>query len=336
MERPAQVEPFLRGCAYPPGRGATYPRADPFDDRLPLDTWGMARLPVTVRLEFVGAHDVELRYHCGEPHGFRDGGTTFTVWRAGVRVDEKDAQPGEHVVRLSIGSGDERAIVYLPEAMDPVILEVVGDVQPAPEQPRWIAYGDSIAQGWVTSKPDLAWPAVVAREHGLNVFNFGYAGAARGEIASAEQLAKLPPADVITVTHGTNCWTRVPHSAEQMRANTGAFLEVLRQGHPEAPIIVVTPILRADGEAQPNRLGATLPDLRNAMEQAVQELRDDNIAVHDGRDIVDADRFPDGIHPDDEGHAQLAAVIGPLVASRLRSPSHGPNPDKLGRERVPG
>lgn len=316
MKRPEQVESFLRGCAYPPGRGATYPRADPGDDRLPLDTWGMARLPVSVRLEFVGGDNVEVHYRCGDSLGFREGGTTFTAWRDGKRVDEQPARSGEHSVRLSLGSGAERAIVYLPEAMDPVVLDVVGDVQPAPEQPRWIAYGDSIAEGWVTSKPDLAWPAVVAREHGLNVFNFGYAGAARGEITSAEQLAKLA-ADVITVTHGTNCWTRLPHSAEQMRANTHAFLRVLRQGHPGTPIIVVTPILRADGEDTPNRLGATMPDLRRAMEQAVHELADDNVTVHDGRDIVDADRFPDGIHPDDDGHAQLAAAIGPLVAKAV-------------------
>ena len=76
---------------------------------------------------------------------------------------------------------------------------------------------------------------------GLEHVNLGYAGAARGETASAEQVAKLS-ADVLTVCHGTNCWTRTPHSVAQMQANTDAFLEVLRQDHPTTPIVVASPV----------------------------------------------------------------------------------------------
>ena len=56
-----------RSCAATRGRAPTscpYPRADPADlDRLPGDTVGTARLPVGVRLEFVGdAEALELDY----------------------------------------------------------------------------------------------------------------------------------------------------------------------------------------------------------------------------------------------------------------------------------
>ena len=94
-----------------------------------------------------------------------------------------------------------------------------GSIEPAPPQPRWLAYGDSVAEGWSAHAPAGAWPAVCGRQLGLDVVNLGYAGSARGEIASAEQIARVA-ADVLTVSHGTNCWTRTPHSAAMMREGT--------------------------------------------------------------------------------------------------------------------
>jgi len=38
--------------------------------------------------------------------------------------------------------------------MRPTVLSIEpvgGRIEPAPPQPRWIAYGDSIAEGWIAS-----------------------------------------------------------------------------------------------------------------------------------------------------------------------------------------
>ena len=56
-------------------------------------------------------------------------------------------------------------VVYLPEGMRPVVLAVRafgGTLEPAPVRPRWLAYGDSIAEGWIASGPVGAWPAARA------------------------------------------------------------------------------------------------------------------------------------------------------------------------------
>jgi len=299
--RPEQPEPFLRGGAWPATEDVPYPRADPGDaSRLPMDTWAAATVPATVRLEFVGdAGAVEVAYRT----------TTFSLWRGGRCLDEQRAVLGQGVVRLAAG-GDAAApaVVYLPEGMKPVVLSLRaegGTVEPAPRGPRWVAYGDSVLEGWAASSPAAAWPAGAARTYGLEVFNLGYAGAARGEIVSAEQVASLPAA-VISISHGTNCWTRVPHSTAMMRETTRAFLEVVRQGHPTTPIVVATPVVRPDAEDTPNRLGASLADLRAAMAAAVQERVD-------GGD--EARHLTDGIHPGDEGHSVLATAIGSEVAT---------------------
>jgi lysophospholipase L1-like esterase len=321
------VEPdaFIRGCAFTGTSSVPYPRADPADIRIPRDTWQTAQLPVGVRLELTGeAEAVDITYTTAtDDLGYRgDGaGRTFSLWRGGKLVDEEKADRGEGRVRLALGGwpGDERASVYLPEGMKPTIKSlsgVGGRIEPAPaDQPRWIAYGDSVAEGWVASGPALAWPAVAGRQFGLDVVNMGYAGAARGEVASAEQIAALD-ADVISITHGTNCWTRTPHSLDMMLAAVAAFIDTVRQGHPDTPIVVVSPVIRPDAETTPNRFGATLGELRHAMEE---EASHRDVVVMSGADLIGAENLADGIHPDDEGHRILADVIGKQVAAAATS-----------------
>jgi len=94
----------------------------------------------------------------------------------------------------------------------------------------------------------------------------------------------------------------------------------VREGHPRTPIVALSPILRPDAEATRNRLGASLADLRAAFEAVVRERQaagDARLALVAGRDLVARERLADGIHPDDAGHAQLAAALGPVLAQSL-------------------
>ena len=350
--RAEQVEPFLRGCAWPAAPGVPYPRFDPRDaGRLPADTWQCATLPAGVRLELVGdAARLELDYTLGSTDlGYRGpgAGTTFAVWRGGVQVDEQPAAGagagagpapsaaaeapatagtgggGGAVATVGLDLAPEAggtAVVYLPEGLRPEIVALRasgGSAAPAPRGPRWVAYGDSLLEGWVASAPALGWGAIVARRHGLDLVNLGYAGSARGEIPCAEAIAALD-ADVISITHGTNCWTRTPHSAGMLVEGTRAFLAIVRQGHPDTPIVLASPVLRPDAEATPNRLGATLADLRAAMEEAAAERiagGDANLVLVPGAGVITAGQLADGIHPGDDGHATMARVFGAALAS---------------------
>ena len=326
--RAPEVEPFLRGCAWGAVPGVPYPRFDPRDSsRLPADTWLCAQIPAGVRLELVGdATGLELDYTTAtDDLGYRGAGagTTFALWRGGEQVDERPAELGAGTVTLALGGpADECALVYLPEGMRPEVLAlraVGGTIEPAEPGPRWLAYGDSILEGWVASAPALAWGAVASRRHRLDLVNLGYAGSARGEIPCAEAMAALA-ADVISISHGTNCWTRTPHSAGMMRETTRAFIDIVRQGHPGTPIVVASPVIRPDAETTPNRLGATLADLRGAMEEVVRarvDSGDDNIVLVPGAEVITAAELADGIHPGDAGQARLAEVFGSAVASAL-------------------
>ena len=187
--RPRQPEPFVRGVAFPPTAEVPYPRADPADvRRLPVDVWHAASVPVGVRLEMVGdAQAVDVAYRTTNGNlGYRgDGaGVTFSVWRGGRQVDEAEAELGDGLIRLQLGTmvPERPATVYLPEGMLPVVRSLTavhGEIAPAPAEPRWLAYGDSSTQGWVASGPAQAWAAIAARKAGLDLVNMGYRAVGR-------------------------------------------------------------------------------------------------------------------------------------------------------------
>ncbi len=339
---PDRLREYVRGCLTSNGGGVSYPRADPRDrDRLPGDTWGAASIPATVRLEFDGDFEsIEIQYFTQTDElGYRgDGaGTNFALWRDGCLICQSPATLGEGTTRLDVPardflnstSGASRWILYLPEGMKPTVRDLRstgGEITPASYQPIWLAYGDSVLEGWTATQPALAWPAIVGRECGIDVVNWGYAGAARGEIVTAQQIAQLAnyerKIEIISISHGTNCWTRIPFSVQMMEAQLAAFIEIVRTGHPQTPILVVTPVLRPDAENTPNILGASLSQLREAMEQTVRSMigmGDENLHLISGRDLISQEQLADGIHPNDSGHRSLADRIGPKILSLMWS-----------------
>ncbi|HEX4015124.1 MAG TPA: GDSL-type esterase/lipase family protein [Frankiaceae bacterium] len=319
------LDEALRGAAWPGNATTPYPRSEPADDRLPGDTWGTAQIPVGVRLELLGdASGIEIDYTCGtEDLGYRGegAGTHFSAWRGDTELASVAASPSGGTARLELtGSANEPFTVYIPEGLKPTLKDVRatgGTLHAAPAGPRWLAYGDSLTEGWIASGPAHCWPSLVARRHGLDLVNLGYAGSCRGELASAEQIAKLP-ADVIALGYGTNCWSRVPYSTALLAANLRAFLSIVREGHPETPIVVWSPVIRPDAEQTPNRLGATLADLRAEVESfAADPGVPGPLELVRGLPLLRGDQLPDGVHPGDEGHVIMAEAIGEAVAGAV-------------------
>jgi lysophospholipase L1-like esterase len=305
--------------------GIPYPRANPADaDRLPVDVWAAAQLPAGVRIELVGdAQAVQIAYETTSGNlGYRGegAGCTFAVYRHAQKLCEEEAVLGEGIVELELsGDPDRPAVIYLPEGMRPVVQTVTGvggTVEPAPTQPRWLAYGDATTQGWLASSPSMSWPAVAARKLGFDVVNLGYAGSARGDTALAEMLADTP-AEAISIALGSNAWSRIPHTAELMAEEIRAFVALVRGAQPEVPIVVVSPTLRPDAEDKPNRLGATMADLRIAMEEAVRERMaggDSRLFLVEGARVLEVEDLEDGVYPGDEGHKRLAAAVSKFLS----------------------
>ncbi|MEU3606992.1 GDSL-type esterase/lipase family protein [Streptomyces sp. NPDC035033] len=324
--------PFLRGTAWRDGDRPV--RADPADlERLPRDVAERAGLPIGVRVEFraePGTTAVELRYRAAVPaidDALRALRHAFALWQGSRCVTEVFAEPAEETtVRLRLPPGGGEFTVHLPEAQAPVVRAlrgVGGALSPAPRRPRWLVHGDSITEGWWSTRPAHAWPAVAGRALGLDPVNLGYAGGARGELPLAEHLARLP-GEVITLAFGTNCWDRAPATPEWLHATVRSYVALIRRGHPRTPLLLVSPVLRPAAEHTRNALGATLTELRRAMERAVRDLAaagDRRLLLLPGRPLLGPEHLADGLHPDDEGHARLAAAV--TAALRPESPRDG-------------
>lgn len=99
-------------------------------------------------------------------------------------------------------------------------------------------------------------------------------------------------------------------------------------------------MLRPDAEQTPNRLGVTLAELRTSMEEAVVDLMrarsdsgsrsgsgsgsgDKRLALLPGRDLIGPEQLADGVHPDDKGHAALAAAVAEALRTTLSSSRSG-------------
>ncbi|SDJ87495.1 GDSL-type esterase/lipase family protein [Streptomyces indicus] len=334
--RQGTVNGLLRGVSWLDADGVPV-RADPADrDRLPGDTWERATVPAGVRLECTAeaATGVEVRFSCRDPlpaDAYRHVEPVFTLLRGEETVAEAAVVPGpDQVIRLEAAL-DGVFTLHLPEVLRPVVHEVRavgGTLRPAPARPRWLVYGDSISEGWTSSRPHLAWPARAGRALGLDAVNLGYAGAARGELASAQQLGSLP-ADLITLAFGTNCWSRTPSSSALLYETTRAFLALVRAAHPEVPVLVVSPVVRPDAENTPNALGATLAELRVAQERAVTDLVDKQVHLLSGARLIAAEHMVDGVHPGDEGHGLIAqGVVEALRAAGAADPARATATDQ--------
>ncbi|MCT4357474.1 GDSL-type esterase/lipase family protein [Streptomyces sp. Je 1-79] len=312
--------PYLRGTAWLDAGRAV--RADPADlARLPWDTAERAALPIGVRVEFVaapGTRAVELRYRAAVPgsgDAMRALRHCFALWRDGRCVGESFTEPAEEAtVTLELPPDGGTFAVHLPESQAPVVLGLQacdGSLSPAPRRPRWLVHGDSITEGWWSTRPAHSWPATAGRALGLDTVNLGFAGGARGELPLAEQLASLP-GSLVTLAFGTNCWSKAPSSAGWLYETVRAYVGLVRRGHPDAPLLILSPVLRPEAETAPNALGATLEDLRTAMEDAGRDLAaegDRRLLVLSGRPLIDAEDLADGLHPNDRGHARMASAV---------------------------
>ncbi|MFF8833049.1 GDSL-type esterase/lipase family protein [Streptomyces sp. NPDC015131] len=319
--------PFLRGTAWLDEHGRPV-RAEPAGmGRLPWETAQRALLPIGVRLEFTvspGTRAVRLRYRAAVPdrtQALRELAHCFALWQGDRCLTEVVADPAEETevtVPLPPDGDPGPYTVHPPESQAPEILGVRGvggTLAPAPPAPRWLVHGDSITEGWWSTRPAHAWPSVAGRALGLDTVNLGYAGSARGDLPIAQQLAALP-ADLLTLAFGTNCWSGVPHSAPLLYETTRAFVTLVRRGHPDTPLLLLSPLYRPEAETTANALGATLAALRGAMEEAVRDLvaaGDERLVLLPGRDLVGPGHLADGLHPDDTGHARIAAAVAAAV-----------------------
>jgi lysophospholipase L1-like esterase len=189
-------------------------------------------------------------------------------------------------------------------------------------RPRLVAYGSSLTQCRQAASPARTWPALVARELGLDLTCLGFAGEAHLDPMVARVVRDLP-ADVVVACLGINVYGAGSYSERSLLPALLGFLSTVRDGHPGVPVLVVSPLASPRREDRLGRAGLTLAQVREQVAEAVALLAahgDPDLHLLDGRTVLGPEHghlLGDGLHPGPEGYAHMASVIGPAVRELL-------------------
>ena len=248
--------------------------------RLPWDTGERAALPIGTRIEFV-ARGAPRRWSSATAPGCRAGVRRCASWptpsrsgRATHCVAETTVAPHEEGrVRLQLPR-TQRA-VHHPSARDrrrrwsSGCAGVGGAITPAPPgRAGWCTGTPSRRAG---GRPGPHTPGRPSRAAAL--------GPGHGEprLRGRRRGANSPPPNSSrgcppTCSRSRSAPTagRRPFSATLMYETLLAFVRLVRRGHPSTPLLLVSPLLHPEAEGTPNALGATLAQLRGAMEDAAR------------------------------------------------------------------
>jgi hypothetical protein len=209
---------------------------------------------------------------------------------------------------------------------------------PSPASPRWVHYGSSISHCLEAASPMATWPAVAAREAGLDLHSLGLAGQCMLDQFVARTIRDVP-ADVISLKVGINVVNGDTLRDRTFGPALHGFLDTIREGHPVTPILLVSPIFCPSAEAKP---GPTVqgPDGRYVTVDGLEEIRltcltlvrireaiasivvvrrglgDTNLHYLSGLDLFgaeDAADLPDDLHPNAAGYTRMGHRFAELV-----------------------
>lgn len=178
-------------------------------------------------------------------------------------------------------------------------------------RPKWVTYGSSITHCGAAESPSLTWPAIVARESGLNLTCLGYGGNCHLEPMLARMIRELP-ADFLSMKVGINIYGSASLNERTFRAAIIGFVQIIREKHPDTPFAVISSIYSPPRETELNAVGFSLRDMREEVSEAVEALKahgDGNMYYVDGLNLFGAEHahmLPDELHPDSEGYKILA------------------------------
>jgi hypothetical protein len=268
------------------------------------------------------------------------GGDVVTIDLMTGATSQRPGQP-ETLRVAGLAAVPKTVEIWLPhdETTELVALRTDAPIEPVPVAGRvWLHHGSSISHGSNATHPKGTWPALAAAQADVELVNLGFGGSAYLQPFIARTIRDTP-ADLISLKLGINI---VNSDGLRLRSFTPAvhgFLDTIRDGHPDTPLLVVSPILcpihedtpgptnwdlsalaagelrfTATGNADEIPAGKlTLAVIRTELARIVTQraLTDPNLHYLDGRDLYgEADNvahpLPDDLHPDAATHDLLA------------------------------
>lgn len=239
--------------------------------------------------------------------------------RSAATAVQRPVELAAHPLPVPAAAGMHEYTYVMPygDAVEVVGVAVAGDAAvSAPEprrRPRWVAYGDSVTQGFDASHVGASYAWRTAAIRGWELVNIAVGGRA-STVADADAVAGLKP-DVVSVAIGVNDWQGgVPVAT--YRERLGGMLARLRSALPGVPVAVISPLWVAPSWS-PAKAAAPLDEYRAAAAAAATAA---GATLIDGPALIEHDPklFNSvAVHPNDAGFTQMAERLAPrLPAAR--------------------
>ncbi len=231
---------------------------------------------------------------------------------------EKMAAPLQVINGLA--KGEKECLLYLPLYSELVGLEIgvnkgaAIESLPNPFRHNIAVFGSSFTHGSCASGAGLTWPAFLSRATGLHLCSFGMSGNSKlqpylGEVFGATK------ADALICDAFSN------PTVEQIGSRIRPFIEAVRKGNPDMPIIFLNTIYREHRNFQPaydKREQTRIDFVEETLAQVVKEYKNVyfvNVPNQTGTDHVTS---ADGTHPYSYGYHRWAQAIEKPILKILK------------------
>ena len=178
-----------------------------------------------------------------------------------------------------------------------------------------VIYGTSITQGGCASRPGMSFAAILGRRLNVPVINLGFSGNGKAEVEMAELVAELD-ASVFILDPLPNLF------AKQVKERLPEFVRILRERHPETPILLnespLFPPVRFVPD-QMQRVTESNEFLRQVAKDRI-DAGDRKIFMTPACDLEaeSGEATVDGAHPTDIGFVMMADVLEPHLRKALK------------------
>ncbi len=298
-------------------------------ETFPPEVWNLALDPTGGRIRFrTDSSTVALRLEWPHPPGMRNmhffgqSGVDLyvrnTYW--GTAVPDKDAVPGkvyEHIYFRNQPRAMRDITIYLALYSPVKVLEIGLDKNAAVELASpfsvgapVVFYGTSITQGGCASRPGMSYQAILGRQLNLNHINLGFSGNGKGEAAVARAVAEIDAAAFVLDFAQNNT------DVDSLAQVYDPFIGILRERHPDTPIVSITPIYAASEATGSQRTEQMRALIRKTVSRRIA-AGDTHLQLVEGTDLLGPSRVDglvDGTHPNDLGFQWMAEGL----ADRLR------------------
>ena len=199
----------------------------------------------------------------------------------------------EYMLYLSLYDGVGSLEIGVDEGAS---LEQPAVDRPSREKPI-VMYGTSILQGGCANRPGMAHTNILSRRLDREVINLGFSGNALLDMEIAELMASVEDPGLYVLDYAPNAY------ADMIDANGETFFRVIRDAHPDVPVIFIEDVIFPHTVFDKEMLAeVTLKNeaqkrlflkLKKAGEKNIYYIAAEGMIGDDGEATVDAIHFTD-------------------------------------------